>query len=74
MTTLDILKTQILLKRTTKAWPISNNSMILLEETYRKYHNYPIGTMVCENCGIILGEDHFGTGCPNCNSPSFRKI
>lgn len=63
---IEILKSEKILGRTVKAWPLSEYAQEIAEATLSDQKNHENDLIQCLNCGFIFSSLLSSDGCPNC--------
>ena len=71
---LNILKIQLILKKTLKGRPITNYALQCLQSVIEDQNNYNSSIVKCKNCGFVISSLLVEEGCPNCNYVELDEI
>lgn len=72
---IDLLNVQVIIGNTKDGWPIGPACKDMAKLARDSYSQDGITFMECGNCRILLLDDHFEGGCPNCgNKGKFNHI
>lgn len=74
MTTYELAENQKLIGRTPYGRNITKKALQLVDQTLATPETERNNLLECSNCGIILHQDLFAEGCPNCLVSDIRKV
>lgn len=64
----SIINNQILLKRTTSSFPVTDDAIAFLQSSLDDLQNIDTTAIKCKNCEFVFSVLHSENGCVNCGA------
>jgi len=69
-----ILQLQTAFAKTPEGRFIGKSLIPVIENSLNNPNLLSVKIIKCSNCGLVLDEERFSNGCPNCSSKDFELI